>query len=228
MRAALHIQHRRPNDWAYRAPNWKTHSLGQWVELMGVVDPECAWMRALRAQTCAQPYTSSIDGKTTRPIEPQIGRSLGQWVELMGVGDHECALMCKLRAQTCAYYYTFSIGGQTAGPTGAQIGTNTHWNTGHKLWWSAVASAHWCARNRARSITHTALAPNGLDRLTPKLVQKPIGAMGTSYGGGAADPRECGARQRVRSTIVQGWNRVQQLPRVRSSSVGRALRAYRA
>jgi hypothetical protein len=39
---------------------------------MGVGDPECALMRALRAQTCAQPCTSSIDGQTTGPIEPQI------------------------------------------------------------------------------------------------------------------------------------------------------------
>jgi hypothetical protein len=122
MSTAQPIQHTRTHDRDYRAPNWKKHSLGQWVELMEV-------------------------------------------------GDHECALMC---AQTCAYYYTSSIGGQTAGPTGAQIGTNTHWNNGHKLWGSAVASA--------RNTTYTALTPNGLDRLNPKLVQNPIGAMGTSYG----------------------------------------------
>jgi hypothetical protein len=42
MRAALHIHDRRPNDRAYRAPNWNKHSLGQWVELMGVGHPECA------------------------------------------------------------------------------------------------------------------------------------------------------------------------------------------
>jgi hypothetical protein len=130
MRAALHIQHRRPNDRAYRAPNWNKHSLGQWVELMGVGDPECALM---------------------------------------------------------------------------------------------------CARKRARSTTHTALAPEGLDRLNPKFVQKPIGAMGTSFGGrrartrsGAANPRERGARERALRARVQGWNRAQQLPLARSSSVGSA------
>jgi hypothetical protein len=68
---SLHIQYRRPNDLTYRAPNWNNHSLGQWVELMGVGDHECASMRALRVQTCAQPCTSSIDGQTTKPIEPQ-------------------------------------------------------------------------------------------------------------------------------------------------------------
>jgi hypothetical protein len=73
MRTAPHIQHRRPNDQAYRAPNWNKQSLGQWVELMGVSDSECALMRALRAQTCALPCTSSIDGQTTGPIETQIG-----------------------------------------------------------------------------------------------------------------------------------------------------------
>jgi hypothetical protein len=120
MRAALHIQHRRPNDRAYRAPNWNKHSLGQWEELMGVGDPECALMRA---QTCAQPCTSSICG-------------------------------------------------QTAGPIGAQrtlIGT--------------MGSSYGGRRSPVRSTTHTALAPEGLERLNPKLVQKTIGAMGTSHWG---------------------------------------------
>jgi hypothetical protein len=69
--AALYIQQRRPNDRAYRAPNWNKHSLGRWVELMGVGDPECALMHALRAQTCAQPCTSSICGLTAGPIGSQ-------------------------------------------------------------------------------------------------------------------------------------------------------------
>jgi hypothetical protein len=73
MRAALHIQLGRPNDRVYRAPHWNKHSLGQWVEIMGVGDPECALMRALRAQTCAQPCTSSIDGQTTGHIEYRDG-----------------------------------------------------------------------------------------------------------------------------------------------------------
>jgi hypothetical protein len=73
-----------------------------------------------------------------------------------------------------------------------------------------------------------ALAPKGLDRLNPKLVKKNIGAMGTSYGGRRARIAQSGrrsrpARERARSARVQGWNRAQQLPRARSSSVGRAL-----
>jgi hypothetical protein len=81
-------------------------------------------------------------------------------------------------------------------PTGAQIGTNTHWNNGHKLWGSVALSA----RKRARSTTHTALAPNGLDRLNPNLVQKPIGAMGTSYGVGVCAARAIWAAQPTRAS----------------------------
>jgi hypothetical protein len=40
---------------------------------------------------------------------------------------------------------------------------------------------------RARSTKHTAFAPEGLDRFNPKLVQKPIGAMSTSYRGRRAN-----------------------------------------
>jgi hypothetical protein len=87
MRASLHIQHRRPNDRAYRAPNWNKHSLGQWVEHMGVGDPKCALMRA---QTCAQPCTSSIDGQTTGPIEPQI-RTNTHWGNGHKLWESACA-----------------------------------------------------------------------------------------------------------------------------------------
>jgi hypothetical protein len=66
----LHIQHRRPNDLAYRAPNWNKHSLGQWVELMGVGDPECALMHA---QTCARHHTYRIGARRAGPNKPQIG-----------------------------------------------------------------------------------------------------------------------------------------------------------
>jgi hypothetical protein len=54
--------------------------------------------------------------------------------------------------------------------------------------------------------------------------------MGTSYGVGVRAARAIGAAQTTRartSARVHGWNRAPQLPRVRSSSVGRALRAYR-
>jgi hypothetical protein len=108
VRAALHIQYRRPNGCADRGPNWCKHSFEQWAEFIVI-------------------------------------------------GGRECALMCALRAQTCAYHYTSSISGQTAGPIGAQIGTNTHCNNAQKLWRSAVASAHLCARSarkHARRITH--------------------------------------------------------------------------
>jgi hypothetical protein len=95
-------------------------------------------------------------------------------------------------AQTCAQHHISSIGCQTAGPVETQIGTNTHWDNGQKLRRSAIASA----RKYARSTTYPALAPKRLDRLNPKLIQKPIGPMDTSYGvgvrnpGGAAVPRE--------------------------------------
>jgi hypothetical protein len=149
MRAALHIQHRRPSDRAYRAQNWNKHSLGQWVELMRV-------------------------------------------------GDHECALMC---AQKCAYYYTSSIGSQTAGPTVIKLVQTLIETMG-----ISYGGRRYRVRIDSRSTTHTALAPNWLDGLNPKLVQKPIGAMGTSYGvgvraaraarnrGAAANPREQEAR----------------------------------
>jgi hypothetical protein len=137
VRAAPHIQIRRPNVWAGRGSNWCKHSLGQYAKVMAVGDRECALMRAHSAQTCAQNHT-------------------------------------------------YSIGGQTAGPIGAHIGTNTYWDIGQKLWGSAIASAHWCvrcARKHAHSTTYLALAPEGLDRLNPKLVHKFIGKMGTIYGG---------------------------------------------
>jgi hypothetical protein len=72
MCAEVHIQHRRPNGWADRGPNWYKHSLEQWAEVMGVGDRECALMCALRAQTCAQHYTYSIGGQMAVPIGAQI------------------------------------------------------------------------------------------------------------------------------------------------------------
>jgi hypothetical protein len=77
--------------------------------------------------------------------------------EDMGVGHHKCASMRVHRAQTCVQHHISSLGGQMDGPVDPQIGTNTHWDNGHKLWWSAIASAHRCARSarkHARIITH--------------------------------------------------------------------------
>jgi hypothetical protein len=65
-----------------------------------------------------------------------------------------------------------SIGGQTAWPIGLKIGTNTHWNYAMKIAdpECAFMRAQMCAQHRTY-------------RLNPKLVQTPIRAMGTSYGG---------------------------------------------
>jgi hypothetical protein len=135
MRAALHIQHRRPNDRAYRAPNWNTQSLGQWEELMVVGDPECTLMRA----------------------------------------------------QTCTQHHTYRIGARRDGPIEPQIGTKTYWSNGHMLFGSAWA-------------------------------QRALRAIGAAE---CENERE--AQERAQSARVQGWDRAQQLPRARSSSVGRAL-----
>jgi hypothetical protein len=70
VRTEQHIQHRRPNGWADRGPHWYKHLLGQWTEVMRVVDRECALMRA---QTCAQHHISSSGARRAGPIEPQIG-----------------------------------------------------------------------------------------------------------------------------------------------------------
>jgi hypothetical protein len=114
---------------------------------MGVGDHECALMCALRAQTCAYYYTSSIGGQTAHLLE--------QWAYVMGVGGRECALMRALRVQ----HHTYRIGAQRAGPIEPQIGTKTHWGNGHKLLdrrarSSRSAQSGRCSRPaRARSTT---------------------------------------------------------------------------
>jgi hypothetical protein len=65
--------YRRPNGWADPANIWQKYSLGQCDGDRGVGDRECAFMRALRAQMCAQHHISSIGGQTVGPVEPQIG-----------------------------------------------------------------------------------------------------------------------------------------------------------
>jgi hypothetical protein len=78
----------------------------------------------------------------------------------------------------------FAIGGQTARPIRPKIGRNTHWDNAMKIGGGGVGVRE-CAlmRKHAHSTTYPALAPEGLDRLNPKLVQKLIGEMGTSYVG---------------------------------------------
>jgi hypothetical protein len=136
MRTAPHIQHRRPNDRAYRAPNWNKHSFGQWVELMGVSDFECALMRAAGANMRAALHIQHM-----RPNGWADTHSLVQWAVVMGVGGRECVLMRALRAQTCAQHHTYRIGAQRAGPIEPQISTKTHCGNGHKLWGRRVRSA---------------------------------------------------------------------------------------
>jgi hypothetical protein len=126
--AASHIQHRRPNCWTGRDPNWYKHSLEQWAEVMVIGDRECALMCALRAQTCVQHYTSSIGGQTAGSIGAQIGTNThwnnGQklWGSAIA-GAQNCA-------QNCAQHHIVIISGQTAGSIRPQIGTNTHWDNG--------------------------------------------------------------------------------------------------
>jgi hypothetical protein len=95
MCAEVHIQHRRPNGWADRGPNWYKHSLEQWAEVSVVGGRECAMMRALRAQTCAQHHTSSIGGQTAVPIGAQIGTNT-HW------GNVHKLLWGQLACATCA------------------------------------------------------------------------------------------------------------------------------
>jgi hypothetical protein len=54
--------HRRPNGEFDRGPNWYKQSLGQWADVIGVGDSQCA-----------QRYISSICGQTAAPIGVQIG-----------------------------------------------------------------------------------------------------------------------------------------------------------
>jgi hypothetical protein len=76
----------------------------------------------------------------------------------MFIGERECAFMLSLRAQ----HYISSVGAQTAVLIETQIGTNTHWGSWHNLREPAIASAHSCARKRARNTTYPALAPKRL------------------------------------------------------------------
>jgi hypothetical protein len=203
MRAPLHIQHRPPNDRAYRAPIWNKHSLRQCVELMGVGDPECA---LIRAQTCAQPCTSSIDGQTTGPIEPQIGTniwgSIGPVLERV-IRRSRSFVQPPTDTGSSLYYISLkwslfcvvlsSIGGQTAGPIGTKIGTNTHWD------YATDSTPNWYK--------------NPLEQWAQVMGVAVSAARAACNRGGAYDLRERGARERARSTRVQGWNRAHQLPR---------------
>jgi hypothetical protein len=64
VRATLHIQRWRPSGCTDRDPNCYKHSLGKSAQFTRVGDRDCAFLRALRAQTCAQHYISSIGAQT--------------------------------------------------------------------------------------------------------------------------------------------------------------------
>jgi hypothetical protein len=70
-RAAPHIHHMRRIGSVDRGPNWYKHSFGQFEEVMGVGDRECALMRAQSVQTCAHNHTY-IGGQTAVPIGAHI------------------------------------------------------------------------------------------------------------------------------------------------------------
>jgi hypothetical protein len=143
VRATPHIQHRRPNSWTDIASNWYTHSLGQWAKVMGVGDRECALMCALRAQTCAHHYTSSIGGQTGERIGAKLVQTLiGTMGRSYGGRRSRERFDARAARKFVHIHHISIICGQTAGPIGAHIGTNTYWDNGQKLWWSAIASAH--------------------------------------------------------------------------------------
>jgi hypothetical protein len=111
---------------------------------MFIGERECAFMRALRAQTYAQHYISSIGAQAAVLIETQIATNIGAIgtiyaIRRSRVRIHACAFMRALRAQTCAQHYISSVGAQTAGLNETPIGTNTHWGNRHKLFESAYA-----------------------------------------------------------------------------------------
>jgi hypothetical protein len=104
---------------------------------MFIGERECAFMRALHAQTCAQHNISSVGPYTDVLIETQIGTNThrGNRHNL----PESAIARAHLCAQTCAQHYISSVGAHTAGLIETPIGTNTHWGNRHKLWESACA-----------------------------------------------------------------------------------------
>jgi hypothetical protein len=95
LRAAPHIQYRRPSGWTGRDPNWYKHSLGKWADVTGVGDSKCALMHAPRAA----PHIQHGRPNSWTGRDPNwYKHSLGQWANVMWVDDRDCALMCALRA----------------------------------------------------------------------------------------------------------------------------------
>jgi hypothetical protein len=84
VRTTLHIQRWRTNGLTDRELNWYKHSLGQSAQFTRVGDRECAFMRALRAQTCAHHYISSVGAHTAGLNETPIGSNThwGNWHNL--------------------------------------------------------------------------------------------------------------------------------------------------
>jgi hypothetical protein len=107
---------------------------------MFIGERECASMRALCAQTCAQHYISSVGAQAAALIETQIATNThGGNRHNLRESAIASAHLCALRAQTCAQHYISSVDAQTAGLNETPIGTNTHWGNRHKLWESECA-----------------------------------------------------------------------------------------
>jgi hypothetical protein len=127
--------------------------------------------------------------------------------------------MRAVRTQTCVQYYISNVAAQTAGLIETQIGINTHWGNRHNVRVSAIASAHSCARKRARSTTYPALAPNGLTDRDPNSYKhslrqstQVIGVCACNYGG-AVVPRKREPEEQAQSERVREWNMAAQPPR---------------
>jgi hypothetical protein len=85
VRAAPHIQHRRPKGWADRGLKWYKHSLGQWADVMGVGDRECSLMaRCARKRAHSTIYPAYVAKRLdlSRPILVQtLIRTMGKSYE---------------------------------------------------------------------------------------------------------------------------------------------------
>jgi hypothetical protein len=91
VRVTLPVQRWRPNGCTDRGPNWFKHSLGQSAQFTRVGDRECAFMRALRAQTCTQQYISSVGAQTAGLNETPIGTNT-HWGNRHKLWESACAV----------------------------------------------------------------------------------------------------------------------------------------
>jgi hypothetical protein len=134
----------------------------------------CPLMRAMRAQTCAQHHISIIGGQTAGSIAAQIGTN-----NHLNNGQ-KCSGSAIASAHKCAPHiqHRRPIGWADRGPKWYKHSCGT---MGRR--YGGRRSRVRIDVRAARSTTYPALAPKWQNRLNPKLVQKLIGAMGTSYGG---------------------------------------------